>query len=346
MKFKNIAFPSLMMMGLALTSCSEGKYWDEPSSLPDSALGFAKPKDAVVIPADGKFPTSYDIQIARSDDHSDLTVPVVQGSVLSLSSSQLAQLQPDEYKVVREANGVKDTVIVKAPAIVYTQKSPEITTSVTEVKFQKGQFTAPLKIDIDTTAVEPGYEYNLQLTVCEPRNIDMSVASSSKSLDFKISQTVILNWEPAGTALVSSSSLLADAAPVTVNVEVASNYPDKRLSLYRLVSPYHYLDPENVKEGYNIEFLCNKGSKRRASAAVEGWQQTGVISEDANELETNVYLGSGDDLTSSFQNKDNSYKLTESIGFNRQGGAAVADPLLNESTQKPVTEVLSFTWNF
>lgn len=327
---------------IALTACSEGKYWDEPSSLPADAIGFAKPNDAVTIAADAEFPSSYEISIGRSDANSEFTVPVVQGVVETLSETEKKELGPDKYKVTQDVNGEKKTVTVQAPIIVFTQRSPELSTKVTEVKFRKGEYVAPFVVDIDKSAVEPGYDYDLQLTVCEPRDMNMTVSESNRKLTFTIRQAVILKWESAGTATLTSS-IFEDKGEVEVPVEVASNYPNKKFSLYRLVSPYHYLDPENVEEGFNIEFICNVGSVRRANSPVEGWQQTGVKVKNADGIETNVYLGSREDLKSSFKNQKKVYSLVETIGYNIQSHAVNAVP---EDPEKIETETLRFKWDF
>lgn len=325
-----------------LTSCSEGKYWDEPSSLNSDAMAFPKPSDMVVIPADGEFPSTYDIQISRSNDASEKIVPVVVGKVKSLTNAEIEKLKPNEVLV--EVEGKDEPVVLNTPVIVYTVKSPEITTSQTEVKFEKGKFTAPLKVDIDTKLVEPGYKYDAMLTVLESRDMDMSVNSKNLKLNFSIRQAVILKWEDAGTALLTSS-LIGNKQAVEVPVQVASNYPDKKFSLYRLVSPYAALDPE-AEKGFDIEFLCHKGSLRAASSPVEGWQQSGLKAKDSYGDEVNVYLGSQKDIKSSFKNKKKLYMLVETVGYNAQSGAVNAQPATSGPNDDLVTETLSFTWNF
>lgn len=59
----------------SLSSCKEGKYWDEPGD-PGQVVGFAKPAATVTVDADAKAPETYDVTISRSKTVGDLTVDV------------------------------------------------------------------------------------------------------------------------------------------------------------------------------------------------------------------------------------------------------------------------------
>lgn len=64
-----------LIAGMTLASCSEGKYWDEVAPTVD-AYGFAKTAETVTIPAAEDFPTSYTIQVRRSSEGPEVTIPV------------------------------------------------------------------------------------------------------------------------------------------------------------------------------------------------------------------------------------------------------------------------------
>lgn len=63
------------MAGMALVSCSEGKYWDGVPS-PEGVYGFAKPSQTVTIPSDEEMPSSYTVQVRRSTAGPEATLPV------------------------------------------------------------------------------------------------------------------------------------------------------------------------------------------------------------------------------------------------------------------------------
>ena len=75
MKFKNIALSALSLTMLALTSCSEGKYWDGPKSYGE-AYAFAKPSLTVEIPADDDMPSVYNVTVSRADASTEATIDV------------------------------------------------------------------------------------------------------------------------------------------------------------------------------------------------------------------------------------------------------------------------------
>lgn len=331
----------LALGAFALSSCSPGQYWDEPSTLSPDALAFYKPSEVIQIPKDGTFPSTTTVKISRSNADAELTLPLIEGKIKNLTAADKENLEPNQILVIKE--GVEDPVVVNTPVVVYTPKSPELSTTQTEVKFAKGSYVGEITLDVDTELVEPGYSYEATFTLALPSDMNVTESSANLKCNFTIKQEVELIWEDAGTALLTST-LIGNEEAVEVPVQVASNYPDKKLVLYRLVSPYAALDP-NCAEGFNIEFLCNRGSVRRASSAVEGWQQTGLTTIGEDGQTENIYLGSQKDLTSSFKNSKKRYILVETIGLNAKSGAYSAEPAEDEDGNL-VTEILSFTWNF
>lgn len=75
MKLNKILTSFALIAGMALVSCSEGKYWDGVPS-PEGVYGFAKPSQTVTIPSDEEMPSSYTIQVRRSSAGAEETIPV------------------------------------------------------------------------------------------------------------------------------------------------------------------------------------------------------------------------------------------------------------------------------
>lgn len=75
MKLNKILTSFALIAGMALVSCSEGKYWDRVPS-PEGVYGFAKPSQTVTIPSDEEMPSSYTIQVRRSSAGAEETIPV------------------------------------------------------------------------------------------------------------------------------------------------------------------------------------------------------------------------------------------------------------------------------
>ncbi|MDE6006439.1 MAG: hypothetical protein K2G67_02670 [Muribaculaceae bacterium] len=338
MKFKNITLSMLAVGAFALTSCSPGQYWDEPS-LSSDALAFANPSQVTLIPAEGAFPSTCTVTVSRSNADTELIVPLFEGAVKTPTDAEKDLLQPGQ--VLIKVVGQTDPVAVTPPVILFSQKSTELSLTQTEVKFAKGSYTADINLNVDTELVEPGFDYEANFSLVLPDDVNITENSANKKCSFTIRQAVILKWEDAGTASLTSA-IMGNKEPIEVKVEVASNYPDKKYALYRLVSPYHAIDPE-IPEGYDIQFLCSKGSFRKAYKPLEGWQETGLKVMNAEGYEEFVYLGNTKEYAGSFNNQSKRYILTEAVGLNTLTDATTAQP---EDDENPEMETLSFTWNF
>lgn len=75
MKINRIALSFFAVSAMMLASCSEGKYWDEPSDA-GQVYAFPKPVETVSVPADGTIPSCYDVTITRNNNGGEVTVPV------------------------------------------------------------------------------------------------------------------------------------------------------------------------------------------------------------------------------------------------------------------------------
>lgn len=295
MKFKNIALSVLSLSMLALTSCSEGKYWDSPKSYGE-AYAFAKPSLTVEIPADDEMPTVYNVPVTRADASQEATIEVT----FSTTSDCLS-----------------------GPST---------------ITFEKGSLKADYPISINTSLVEAGFDYAATVTLAKVEDGLISVEKNNLKLDFKIRHELILIWEDAGVAQVTSS-WAENSSPVEVPVQQAVNYPDSKKSLFRLVSPYWYLQPEVATEGYNIEFICYKGSAYRADTLPDGWQAMGETDVDEEGTPINLFIGMPADSESSFKSSKNRYSLKCAIGFSEY-----EDPSDDEVTVSDVMETFTFTW--
>lgn len=98
------------LAAVAFVSCSEGKYWNEPSTVSE-VYAFAKPSETLSIPADSQIPTSFDVTISRNTTAGDATVPVEfkSNSPLLTGPSQIsfASGSSSATYTISIANGVK-----------------------------------------------------------------------------------------------------------------------------------------------------------------------------------------------------------------------------------------------
>jgi len=302
MNIKNIALSALSLSLLALTSCSEGKYWDSPESYGVDSYAFAKPALTVEVPAEEDMPTVYNVPVSRSEAGEEVTVDVK-----------------------------------------FTTKT-ECLSGPSTVTFKKGELIAEYPISIDPTLIDDGFSYGATIALfkqVETEGKDGATVINDvviTKLDFNISHELILVWEDAGIAK-ASSTFAGNTEPVDIPVQVASNYPDKKKSLYRLVSPYWYLDPENGTEGHNIEFLCFKGSAYKADSLPEGWQSIGINDVDENGFPVKLFIGMPEDSESSFKSSKTKYSIKCAIGFSEYD-----NPSDEEVTVTDVMETLTFTW--
>lgn len=206
------------------------------------------------------------------------------------------------------------------------------------VTFEKGKLSADYVVSIDPSLVEAGLNYSATIKLNEPEESIVKVDEANQSLAFTIRHELILIWEDAGIAK-TTSSWAENTTPVDIPVQVAVNYPDSKLALYRLVSPYWYLEPEIAEEGYNIEFLCNKGSAYRANSLPYTWQAMGEKDVDETGAPINLFIGMPKDSDTSFKSSKTRYSMKVAIGFSEY-----PDPTDEEVTVSDVTETLSFTW--
>ncbi|MDE6335950.1 MAG: hypothetical protein K2L34_05225 [Muribaculaceae bacterium] len=73
----NIFKSALFLLAIAIFgSCSEGKYWDEPSN-PGNVYAFVKPAETISVPTDGDFPSTVNVTVSRNSSVGNVSVPVV-----------------------------------------------------------------------------------------------------------------------------------------------------------------------------------------------------------------------------------------------------------------------------
>ena len=111
------------------------------------------------------------------------------------------------------------------------------------VSFVKGEYEKIITILIEPSNMSAGKEYSFDLTLEEK-------ASFGGVNTTKITVLLELVWIPAGDALMASDWAGNSA---TVPVERAEG-----TNMYRLVSPYFYLEPEYCpEEGYHVVFIVD-----------------------------------------------------------------------------------------
>lgn len=64
-----------MLAAVALTSCSEGQYWDGPENAGE-VYGFMKPAETISVPADGTMPSTITVSLSRNNAGPEATVAV------------------------------------------------------------------------------------------------------------------------------------------------------------------------------------------------------------------------------------------------------------------------------
>ena len=296
MKINKIALSLLGVAALMLGSCSEGKYWNEPSNRGE-VYAFPKPSENVRIPAEDEVPDYYEVKITRSIPGDAVTIPVT-----------------------------------------FTGDKEGVLSGGSDVTFEKGAYTANYRINIDKSLMEDGFDYTASLSVEQPEDVMTQVNANNLKMQFTIRHILNLIWEPAGTAMAYSAGWLEMSASdaVEVQVEKATNYPNARYDMYRLVSPYWHMDPEYAQEGYDIQFICYKGSSYRGYGLPEEDQNTGMIDALEDGTPVNIFiLAEG----AKCRNTGTSYTISGTVGY-RATSAGEADAI--EKTE--ATESLRFTW--
>lgn len=273
----------LALAAVALTSCSEGKYWNEASNIGE-AVAFDKPNETVVIPDADEMPTFYDVPINRT------------------------------------VAGPEETF-----AVTFTDKSKGILSAPAEITFKAGEYTALYRISIDAAQIVKGVKYKAVIGLEQPEDVKIQVKPENLKLNFTIEHELILQWASAGTATVYSkwADLDADSA-VEIPVDIATNYPDPKYVVYRLVSPYWYMEPKYADEGYDILFMLYAGSRMTPYGLYEDFQPIGEAQKDDAGKIQEFYLGSTAKYKASFtKNSRGLYNLTAYMFYAAQGEDAV-----------------------
>lgn len=273
----------LALAAVTLTSCSEGKYWNEATNIGE-AVAFDKPNENVVIPDADEMPAFYDVTINRT------------------------------------VAGPEETY-----AVSFTDKSKGVLSGPAEVTFKAGEYTAIYRIAIDLSQVVKGVKYSAVLKLEQTQGVKIQVKPANLNMSFTIQHELILQWAAAGTASVYSTWANVEAADaVEIPVDIATNYPDSKYTVYRLQSPYWYLEPEYAEKGYDIMFMLYAGSRMTPYGLYEDFQPIGEFDKDDTGKDVEFYLGQTSQYKTTFtKNSKGVYNLSAYMFYAPKGEDAV-----------------------
>lgn len=159
-------------------------------------------------------------------------------------SLNAADVVPSTYviKVVRNNAGGSVTLPV-------TGEFSSIFSGVESVTFEEGQSTAEYAITVNADAIVMGTTYTAKIA------FDAEKASVSGISTYTLSLKKDYTWVSAGKCIMASNWAGAQA---NVPIEKAAEYSVGGNHLYRLVSPYYYLEPSYCpKPGFHVQFYLD-----------------------------------------------------------------------------------------
>lgn len=278
---------SLALLAAVLTSCSEGKYWDDV----DVAVSYCSfPKSAVTVsvPATEAIPSTVDITVTRNSNQGEETFPV------SFKSS---------------------SPLITGPA---------------SVTFPAGQSETSYTLSL-APGLKAGINYTASLALTKPEGCVVTLPDANMACNFTISKVLVLDWQPAGKALLQSLNWV-EGVSVEVPVQEAVNYPADDRRLIRLESPYWYLEPDYAEQGANIQFFVDPDGN--ALGMYSTFQYIGEYDSDNGYF----YFGCPSNYGGSFTNKGDVYTMAGVIGTAAKLNAAAKD------VEAGWYETLQFKW--
>lgn len=190
--------------------------------------------------------------------------------------------------------------------ITFKSSSP-LLSGPSSVTFAPGQTQATYTISIASGA-KAGVTYSATLEINNGEDPTVTVPAANLKYTFTISQVLVLNWQPAGTAATISESWVGNTDTVNIPVEEAVNWPVDGQRRMRLVSPYWYLEPEYADEGANIEFFVD--SDYNALSMYATYQYIGETSDGDY-----YFFGCPANYGGSFTNQGNVYIMDGVMGY-------------------------------
>lgn len=170
------------------------------------------------------------------------------------------------------------------------------------VTFANGSDVAQLIINVDNTAIETGVKYSTTISlVFDGETLTEENNSITGSTSCTVSILRDYSWEIAGKAIVISSWAGNSAE---VNIEKAIQYNIDGNSLYRLTSPYYFLEPDYCPEpGYHLQFVVDANGN---AVSVPVWQNIG----EEYDATHNYYLYCNPAQGHAFTNNGNKYAIS------------------------------------
>lgn len=207
MKLTNITASFAMLAAVALTSCSEGQYWDGPENAGE-VYGFMKPAETISVPADGTMPSTITVSLSRNNAGPEATVAVKCSSHTLTGPSTVTfpagSASVDYVLTVPEGLGpgktYTDTVSVELPenALVHVNKNNLkciIKLSQAYKWVDKGtaatlsvwaQNTEPINIPVQQAVNYPGTDVKLMRLVSPYWYLEPEVAQQGSDIQFLV----------------------------------------------------------------------------------------------------------------------------------------------------------------
>lgn len=170
------------------------------------------------------------------------------------------------------------------------------------VTFADGSGTAELIIDVDNSAIELATTYSASVSlIIDGETLTEDNLSITGPSSCAISLKRDYTWQNAGYVIMSSNWASVEAE---ILVQQAMEYNTDGNKMYRLVSPYYYLEPDYCPNpGYHLQFIVAADG---TAVSVPVWQNIGeVYSGDYY-----YYLYCNPAQGHSFTNNGNEYAIT------------------------------------
>lgn len=170
-----------------------------------------------------------------------------------------------------------------------------------EVTFADGSGTAQLVIDIDESAIAIGTTYKAVISlIADGETITEENISTTGSSTCTVSLTKNYTWERAGKVIMESNWAGTKAE---VLVEKAAEYNTDGNMLFRLMSPYYYLEPDYCPNpGYHIQFVVDANGN---AVSLPPYQNIGEIATGSYYF----YLYYSTAMGNTFTNNGNIYTI-------------------------------------
>jgi|GEM_PF-1574922 len=184
----------------------------------------------------------------------------------------------------------------------------------TQVTFKDGQAYADLAFNIE--GMDTGKSYTITLAI-DSACLSSIQASDSAELAIKgIAETEIIlsvdySWKKVGTVVAEDDW---GSEKAEVDLEIAQEFDNPTVSLYRLVDLEAALDPDYTDEGYSFQFYMNKTTYE--IAAIPQFQLMGQYDSDYGNFYWVYIPGSYGCKAVKDQNK---YTINALVGYDENG---------------------------